>query len=123
MSERQHEESEADYDRLLNKSSEDDLRWLINEARDLFSNKSLESLRAFKRAVDRRLAAEPDKKAFSMSDLYEIRLRLWHDIADVPVSPPTAQSSREQRHFPGSTERPSLAHPQSHRCGCRSDSC
>jgi len=28
------------------------------------------------------VTAEPDTRAFSMSDPHEIRLRLWHDIAD-----------------------------------------
>jgi SRSO17 transposase len=70
------------YDRLLIESSTDDLRLIIDEAPKLFSTKSLASLQAFKYAVDARLTAEPETRAFSMSDPHEIRLRYWRDIAD-----------------------------------------
>jgi len=70
------------FGRLLLEASESELQEFIDEAPQLFSTQPLALLRGCKALVDARLAAEPDKKVFYMSDPHEVRLRYWDKIAE-----------------------------------------
>ena len=70
------------FDRWLLDAPESELQELIDNSPHWFSTQPLEVLREYKARVDARLAAEPDKKVFSMSDPHEVRLLYWDKIAD-----------------------------------------
>jgi len=72
------------FERWLLEAPEPDLQECIDTSLQSFSTPSLsiELLRECKARIDARLAAEPDKKVFCMSDPHEVRLNYWRTIAE-----------------------------------------
>jgi hypothetical protein len=85
MTQRQRELPEIDgegFDGWLIAAPLADLEEFIREAPQALAAKPLDFLSDFKARVDARLAAEPHKRAFSMSDPHEIRVLRWMKIAE-----------------------------------------
>lgn len=70
------------FDRWLIEASPADFEQFLAEAPQLLSTKPVEFLRDCKARVDARLAAEPEKRVFSMSGPHEVRLVYWDKIAE-----------------------------------------
>jgi hypothetical protein len=107
MTERQPELPEIDgegFDRWLIKASLVDLEEFIAEAPQALPDKPVDFLRDLKERVDKRLAARPHTRFFSMSDPQEIRVVYWMKIADMFEAEINCRTARSTEGMPEQLE-------------------